>query len=358
MSFSRVLNTTIREYFRTETPNIMRRRRLLAWLKSKGLITTGHGGLQHEWKVRTKRVPLQYYADAERLAFARSSKRRAVSVPWRSIVVTDSHTKMEQLQQQNAEAIIKAVAMVGKELSEDITEGFCPELFVNGDATGNDRRIWGLETALKGTSPASGGYIATNSGSYAGLSTVLGALGGTWTGTWPNGDGDYQYDAWSGLLVDYSDAAWATAVSSPATFKETAVEALRYGIINSERNDNKLDLILLDKEMYRQFLDTLDPKERVMVERNRKDSKTVSLGFGDVQHFDGVDVTWEHGVPANTGYGLCMDGMELMSMQKSLFSPEVKDFDIEGMSMRFAVDFYGNMKLNPRKLVKFYNYTT
>ena len=353
-SFSRVVHSTIKEYFRKEEVNILRRRRFLALLRGAGRITTGHAGESPDWKVRYKRAPLIQYADAESASFVRRSKRLTATLPWRSYLVTDQVTKMEKLQNNKTEAIIKIMANVAKELAEDLQDQFCEELFVNGDATGNEKRIHGLESALKGTAAASGGYVVDNSGTYAGLSTVLANYGGTWTGTWPDGTGDSHYDFWSGLLVDYTDTAWA---ASTKTWPNTCIEAMRYGIIHAERNDRKLDVILLEKSLYRQFLDAIDDKERIVIDSNKGKSPLYNLGFGEVQHFDGVDITWEHGVPANTGYGVVLDGVELMSLQPTLFSPEMKDFDMEGMSFRFAVDFYGNMRCNPRKLAKWKNVT-
>lgn len=350
MSFSRIVHSTIREYLRREEVNILRRRRLLALLKDKGRITYGHKGTQLDWKVRHKRAPILQYADAEQLSFPRRNKRLTATLPWRSYAVTDSVTKMERLQNKGVEAIVKIFANIGKELGEDIKDQFCEELFVDGAASGNEKRVHGLDTIFQGTSPNANGYIVTPAGTYAGLSMVLANYGGNWTGNWPDGYGDSHYDFWSGLQVDYTDTAWDPTTK---TWPNTNIEAMRYGIINAERNADMLDVILLQKELYRQFLDSIDEKERIAVHRSKEKSSLVSLGFNDVQQLDGVDVTWEHGVPSGVGYGLCLEYAELCSLQDRLFSPEIKDFDISGMSFRFAVDFYGNLKFNPRCHVKF-----
>ena len=43
-----------------------------------------------------------------------------------------------------------------------------------------------------------------------------------------------------------------------------------------------------------------------------------------------------------------MDEMELCSLQGQLFVPEGPDYDIAGMSYRFSIDYFGNLRCNPR----------
>jgi hypothetical protein len=116
-------------------------------------------------------------------------------------------------------------------------------------------------------------------------------------------------------------------------------------------------MILLNDELYRLFLGALDSEERLVVERGDKKGGLYALGFTDVVNFDGCDISYEYGIPTNLGYGFAMEQMELRSLQPQLFVPEGPDFDISTQSYRFSIDFFGNLRCNPRYMAKFVNAT-
>lgn len=342
--WSRIVNTTIHEYIREEEQNILRNRKLLALMQSKGRITFNHAGDQMDWKVKYKRAPMQGYADSDTLTFSRRDRWKTANLEWRGYAATDSMTKSERLRNKNTEAIIKIYDQIAKSLMEDMEDQFGDELYVDGNATGNSKRIHGIESFLGTSGAASGGYIASPSDTYAGLSTVLGNYGGAWTGDWPSGSGDAHYDFWSPTIVDYTDTAWT---ASTKTWPNTCLEALRFGILKGKKNKSKrgmLDVIMLNDELYRQFLDKLQAEEQINVTRNQSKGGLYALGFTDVMNFDGVDVTYEYGIPSTVGYGWAMDNVELCSLQGQLFVPEGPDFDIATQSWRFSIDFFGNTK--------------
>lgn len=350
--WSRIVNTTMHQFIREEEINILRNRKLLAMMKSRGRITFGHSGDLMDWKVRYKRAPIQGFTDSDTLTFARRDRWKTAQLDWRGYAATDSMTKRERLINKNTEAIIKVFSQIGSSLMDDIEENFCDELYVDGNASGNSKRIHGIESFLSNSGADSNGFIGVANDSFAGLDCTLGAYGGTWTGAWPSGTGDAHYDFWTPLIVDYTDTAWT---ASTKTWPNTCLEALRYGIIKGKKNKSKkgmLDLILLNDELYRQFMDKFQAEEQVMINRGDKQG-LIALGFSDVINFDGVDVSYEYGVPQDAtnngiGYGFAMEHMELRSLQGQLFVPEGPDFDIASQSYRFSIDFFGNCRWNPR----------
>lgn len=355
--WQRIAHTTIHEYIRKEEENITRNRKLLAILRSKGRITFDHGGDMMDWKVRYKRAPMRTITEGDTLTFARINRWKTAQLEYRGYAATDTSYKMEKLKNKGTEAIIKWFSQMVENLMKDIEEYFQDELYVDGNASGNEGRIHGFDSWFGNSGAASSGYIATSNDTYANLSTVLGNYGGSWSGNWPDGKGDPEYDFWTPLIVDYTDAAWA---ASTKTWPNTCVEAIRYAITKSQKNRAKrgmLDLILLDPEMYRGYLEKQETKERLIISRGEKPSGLYALGFSDVTNQDGVDITSEYGVPANVGYGINFDSLELCSMQGTLFDSQLPDFDIASQSDRFAVDFYGNLKGNPRYQVQFKNVT-
>lgn len=355
--WSRVVNTTTSNFIKGEEINIVRNRKILALLRSKGRITFNWGGDNMVWRIRYKRAPLQGYLDSETLTFPRRDRWKTATLEWRGYAMTDSMTKGERLKNKSVQQIVNIYDTIAKALMEDIDDHFGDEFYVDGNASGNSRRIHGIESFLGGATPDSDGFIAVNNDTFAGLSTVLQTYGGTWSGDWPSGSGSAEYDFWTPLLVDYTDGSWSATTDN---WPNNAIESLRFGIIKSQKNKakrGKLDLIVLEGELYRQFLDQLDEKERINLRSTTTSSQLIKMGFSDVQNFDGVDVTWEYGTPADTGYGLNCDQMELRSMQGQLFQPEGPDYDIASKSWRFSIDFYGNMVWNPRYFVKWKNYS-
>ncbi len=164
--------------------------------------------------------------------------------------------------------------------------------------------------------------------------------------------------------MDYTNTAWIAATK---TWPNTCHEAMRFLIIKLKKNDSQkgmVDTIFLDGELFRQWEALLDTKERVMVMPGGPGSKPTlrSLGFGDVQTFEGVEVTWEFGVPADAsgnpqGYGFNVDEMELCSLQDRLFVPEGPFYDEASLSDRFAIHMFGNMTWNPRYFGKVAQYS-
>lgn len=367
-NWSRVVNTTIRQYVRGEENNILRNRKLTALLRERSRITYNCSGTDLDWKVRYKRAALAGFADADTLTFSRKNRWKSAVLPWRGYATTDSMTKKERLQNKSVEAIVKVYDNVAKLLVEDIEDQFGDELYVDGNASGNSKRLHGIESCLGGGTNtiniSTGAERAANAAdrvgapddTYAGLTTGLLDYGGTWTGSWPGGTGDAHADFWTPVLVNYTSTDFGGAAD---TWAAQGDEAIRYGIIKSQKNRSRrgqLDLILLESTLFEGFLNLLDGKERFNSRAGRQEGSLAKLGFSDMVNYDGVEVSWEYGVPDAVGYGFNVDEMELCSLQKQLFVPEGPDFDIASQSYRFSIDFFGNLKMNPRCMVKFATY--
>lgn len=370
--WARVVNTTIREYIRGEEPNVLRNRKLTALLRERGRITFNHAGEQLDWKVRYKRAPLTGFADADTLTFSRQQRWKTAVLPWRGYASTDSMTKKERLMNKNIEAIIKVYSNVAKLLLEDIEDNFEDELYIDGNAAANAKRMHGMESALGDDgntmditsvvgaerSANAADKAAAPNDTYAGLVTQVGNYGGTWTGSWPDGTGDAHFDFYSPTLVNTDSSGFGGATNDVAGQID---EVLRYLIIRSQKNKSRrgqLDLILLVSDFYEALLNLIDTKERFVARPGRNEGSLAKLGFTDVVNWDGVETTWCYGVTASTGYGVNVDEMELCSLQGQLFVPEGPDFDIASQSWRFSIDMYGNLKMNPRCMGKVFNYAT
>lgn len=359
--WSRVANTTIADYVKGEENNILRNRKFYALLKQKGRLTFNHTGDSIVKRIRFKRAPMLGYADGDTLTFARRDRWKTCTLDWRGYSITDSMTKKEKLMNAGKSQIIDIFSDIGKSLMDDMEDQFGEELYVDGNASGNQKRFHGAESFFGNGGAAAAGYIGSPSDTYAGLSTALGNYGGAWNlsggnSTWPIGTGDSHYDFFSPLIVDYTDASWAAGTD---TWANNAVEALRFGILHSKKNKSKkgvLDYIELDTELYRLFQQANSGLQQININRGGGEG-LVSLGFGDTINFEGVDVTYEYGLPTGVGYGWNLDQVDLMSLQDSLFKVEGPDYDMATKSHRTSIDCLGNMWWNPRFQLKFQSVT-
>lgn len=347
-------NITINRYIRGAIAAIARKRILLAMLQSKGRVTNNYSGKMVEWKLKYKRSPLTPFDDGDSIVFQRQDKHKTARLPMRAYVVSQSLNKGDKLMNSGKEAIVKKWSEMVDEMLDDIRDQFCEQLVqVDGNAAGSTSRVHGLESMFSATGSSGASLVGTNNDTYAELSTTRGNYGGSWTGTWPDGYGDAHYDFFSPLVVDYTSSLGASSggwTSSTKTWANTCVEAIRFAIINTQRNGNDLDGFLIEKNLYRQLLDHVATNERLVVNRNQ-DAALTKLGFKGI-NIDGVDVYWEQGLTAGVGYGLCFDEIELMSWQDQLFKSNTA-FNLETVADRVAIDFYGNLRVkSPRCFCK------
>ena len=345
----RLAQTTHQKYIKEVEDATLRNFKVFAMMQDRGRQTNNHSGLEFQWPIMFKQAPVQGLSAGGGITFAQRDRWRTARLGWRASIVTDSITKSERLQNNGEEAIVKVFGGMLKRLGKDLTDNYSLQIYNDGNAAGYENSIHGIESFMSVSGAATNGYVGVNNDTYAGLSTALASEGGNWTQTgaataWPDGSGDAHYDYFTPLVVDYTDGSWT---ASTKTWPNTCLEAMRYGIIQtSGRNrskDAQLDMICLDRSMYRQFLDKAQAEERIMVARSDKQS-LVSLGFRDVVNFDGIDITSEYGVPAGVGYGWGIDLLQLMSLQDSLFKPDGPYYNESDQSYRFQVDVHGNMR--------------
>jgi hypothetical protein len=121
--------------------------------------------------------------------------------------------------------------------------------------------------------------------------------------------------------VDYTDTAWAGRDQDLAQHLQGG-PALRHRQGQEEQVQARpAGPDPLNDELYRQFLEELDDSERLIVKRGDGQG-LYALGFTDVVNFDGVDVTYEYGIPSGLGYGWsAWTTLELCSLQGQLFVP-------------------------------------
>lgn len=359
--WNRIVNTTIRNYIRGESDEIKRNRKVMAMLRKRGRILYNQSGDGFDWKVRYRRAPMTVNNGEQTLEFSRVNRWLTAFLDYEGYVVSDSITKRERKKNRGQEAIVKVFSNKMKLLTADIKDQFAEEVYVDSGATGNDGRMSGIETFMgnNGTINITDGTQRSANAAdpagypnstYATINCTLGNQGGSWSSgdinkTWPFGRGDAQYDFFSPVIVNYTSSAF-----SGTDWATNAVEALRFGVdaINTRNvgEGGQVDMVELDRGLYRQYKDNLDSKERIIIE---PDLELRSIGFKDVIAQDGVEITSEFGIPEGVGYGWNFGNMRFRSMQEDIFHAEEVDFDPAARSWRCVVDCLGQYQFtSPR----------
>jgi hypothetical protein len=363
--WARSIATTIVNHLREEEIASLRKFKFFAALEGAGQIRTNMSGRGFDWEIQYRNHnPSGNNGETPR-SFARENLWKKAELEYRGAQVTDAIYKKEMLENRSAQALVNVAGKMASRLLTSMEQYLAREWVQDGYATGNELRFHGIESFMGATQTIQEGAAGATarsantadrfyypSDTYAGLSTVLGAYGGSGdaSATWPDGDVDAEFDFFSPVIVN-ADSSYFGA----STWKDNCAKALREAIHQTRRNDTKedqIDMVLLDRRLYIDFLNTLDSKERVIVSRT---NGLRSYGFTDVFEFDGVEVGSEVSVPAGTGYGLAVGNIELLCMEGQLMTSEGPFYDEITQQYRYVVSTLGNLKFkSPRNFFKLY----
>lgn len=361
--WARLTATTIADYAKGYEDKLLAKRILLAAMKKKGNISYNRGGDTFTWQVPYRLAALTVNDGETPITPARQDRFKRATLDYIGYTLADMMTKREKLKNKGTAALIDYYSEMSQMLMSDAGQRFSEELYVDSSATGNSGRLTGVESmmALNGTvTITSGAQRSANAAdivgypndTYAGLSTALGNYAGSWgtttaqtgvSSTWPAGGGELSYDFYSPIVVNYTSTSF-----SPSThdWANQCVEATRYLITHMNRyvqDRGSMKAILMDRDLYRQYLNKLDSKERI---NTSSELGLRSLGFEDTFSQDGVDITWEYGMPASVAYAYNIDNMELRSMQDVIFETVGPKYNELQQAYYVIVDFYGQLKFH------------
>lgn len=363
--WARTIGTTLVTHLKEEEQTTFRKFKVFAALEGSGRVAMNQGGRGFDWQVRYRNQPVTSNNGESPRVFARHNLWQRAYLPYRGYTVTDQVTKREMLENRGAQALIDVAGKMASRLQESMQEHLSKEVYIDGNDVGNENRWHGLESIFK-----TNGTINVNDGSkrvagdpadpfgypddeYAGLSTQLGYIAGSQleSGSWPYVTVDPEYDFYSPIVVNYTSTYFGGAT---ATWKDQCIEAIREGVQHAKRNDTResqIDMILVNRKMYIDFLNRLDSRERAIV---TKTSGLRSYGFGDVVELDGIEVSTEYAVPNGVGYGISIGNLEMKCMEGQLMVGEGPYYNEELQSYRYAVSVLANLKMkSPRNFVKF-----
>jgi hypothetical protein len=361
--WARAIGTTITNYLRQEEIAVLRKYRVYAALEASGNVLTNQSGRGFSWEVKFRQQPVSGNNGETPRTFARHNLWKTGKLDYRGYQVTDAIYRREMLENRGQQALINVAGKMAQRLQESMESHLSREVYVDGDAVGNELRFQGLDTMFgyEGTINVNDGtkraYNAADpfcwpKDTYAGLSTELGAEAGSQLekGSWPNVACDPEYDYYSPIICAYNSSYFK---GQSATWKDQCVEAVREAIHQTKRNDTKdsaIDLVLVDRRMYIDYMNRLDSKERAIV---TKTAGLKSYGFGDVFEQDGVEISTEYAVPTGCGYGLSIGNMYLHAMEGSLITAEGPYYSETNQSYRYCASVLANLRfVSPRNFFK------
>lgn len=366
--WSRVIGTTIVNHLREEELATFRKFKIFALLESSGNVVMNQSGRGMDWNVRFRNAPVTGNTGDTPRTFSRVNMWKRAELPWRGFSTQDAIFRREMLENRGQQALVDVASKMAERLKESLEQHLSYQPYVDGNLAGRENDFHGLESflgydgtvdesvtgvATKRTSSNTADRFAYPSDTYAGLSTQLGYYGGgrinATTGTWPNVPVDPEFDYYSPLIVNYNASSFNNLSSGNRNWKVNCVYAMREGIHGCKRNDTKeaqIDLVVLDRKLYIQFLNTYKEQERIVVS---KENGLKALGFSDTVTLDGVEITSEYACPAGKGYGLSIGNMELRCLENQLMVAEGPFYSEETQAYRYACSTLGNFRFrSPR----------
>jgi len=366
--WSRVIGTTIVNHLREEELATFRKFKVFAALEASGNITMNQSGRGMDWNVRFRNTPVSGNTGDTPRTFARQSLWKRAELPWRGFVTTDSIFRREMLENRGQEALVNVASQMAQRLQESLEQHLAYQVYSDGNAVGKENDFHGLDTFCKATQTINESQTANPfagraadvddrfglpNGTYAGLGCGPGLYGGgrlSGTSIWPVSPVDPEADFWSPVVINYNSSKFLGAgATSGNNWQDNCVEATREGIFQCKRNDTReaaIDMVVLDRNLYIQYLNRLNSTERALVTRS---TGLRAYGFTDVFEQDGVEITSEYSVPAGKGYGISIGNMELHCLEGQLFTAEGPFFQEELQSYRYSCSVLGNLRFrSPR----------
>ena len=362
--WSGIVKTTAPKYLKNFEDNTMRGRKWLAALKSKGRVMYNKRGSSTKWQVQYKEPPVEDYADGGVVDYSRQDLWQQAELDWRGYISKDAQTIKEELINAAGETqLINRYKEIVPNLAKAMANRIGLELYVDGNATGNQNRFHGIESFMGYTAAGAANKVATPNDTYAGLSTVLGNYGGAWSDDlstqpnatlskdWPFGQGDTQYDFWSPKLANYVGTDWTGTGTWASTCERVLREVSTWcKLINGEG----IDEYLLAQDLYTGYLAVQGTKQRILVGTNNGGE----LGFDSSYTQEGVKLSTEYGITAGIGYGLNYGAMELDVLGSQLFESRGPDYSPHTPGWLFFISCFGNMRFNPKGFAKLANFTS
>ncbi len=351
----RVAEATISQWAKRVSEETVGNYALLALLKAKKRLEYKNKGVNFRWTVRKDRHPLKGFPDNVPIPFSRKTTKTHAVLEWAGYHTEDVITLQEKLQNGGEWAFLKVFANREEDMRRGVMESMASEWYGNGTASGaNTTPFTGIEGMMSvGAQTATDELASIHTATYAGLSTVPGAVSG-------NTADSILSRLWTPAIVNTTH----TPASGIRNWSEFADEYIRKGLLTADFGKSRRpDLILLTKDSYEDLLNILANKETLHFSRG-EGLKTSKFGFEGFVEVDGCQVGWDEGIPAtdpqgNTvdGYGFTIGELMIKIMGDQLWTAKV-EFNQNMQGDEIFLWCLGQMCFkSPRHFVKFVRLT-
>jgi hypothetical protein len=280
---------------------------------------------------------------------------------------SDFYPEQEFLMVQGAPEMIKdRYAAKSEDLAQAMTERLCNAFWLDGNVAANAYDFVGLKTAVGyGGTTVAADKVAQPTGTYAGQSTVLANLGGTWSAAlatkpnanlakdFPFGQGSPEYDGTSPLIINTTSTAWT---GSAGTWKTAGVIAANYAkTALMHRAGQSMSSAPVQcvtaSEMFADMKDSFRSNNRQIMPFTDGD-----LGYkGDTLMVDGTVFSSDYAIPAGEAYMFLPQYLEAFFLHSDIFGTYGPEWSLDKQGYLYYASSFGNFKFLPKYLVRFAN---
>jgi hypothetical protein len=364
-----MVTTTIPKFQKGWSDLTIRHRVFLAALAKKGRIEYNASGLENVWQIEFSQPEVTVFNDSgQTLQFSNHDAFRQVSTGWGHYIATDSMGKLQDMANKGDEALVSLFQTKMNRLAKSIKDNIHLECYGDGEAPGRAGHLHGLETFLGVGTVTAGDLVAIPDDTYGKtlLPTKPGSLGGRWSASgttfpnatlakdWPNGSGEAAFDAASPKLVNWSSNAWGTNSTLWEDNCWRSISQTITWLYILGGSDGLPGVCVMSSDLYQGFKNHHEVLRRLMVPHNMSDD----IGYeGLAFNMEGVALTTEYGIPAQTAYMMNMDHIVMRSLHDDLIWVEGPDKVPErGWAWVMAAGFFGNLCFQPKYVAKLYPY--
>lgn len=356
------IHSTIQNFLREVEPIGMRNWRSLDLVKKLGRVKYNQTGTFYDWRLHYRIQPTEDYTPVNINNFVEQDLYETAQLEPRGFKTTDAMTNWEKMINRGQPALIDRFKEIPKAQAKSMFQTLQSYFWIDGNAAGNTGKFHGINSFMGVSGADSGGYIGTNNDTYAGLSTALGAKGGSWTGTWPVGDTlTFEYDYHTPLVVDYTDTLWSAAAH---TWAANAFEVITWSISNGlGRNggwgDDRTSMFgILNNELFRLLALQVHANQQITFQANDAPDAERSVSFGPTLIIENIPWGGEFGVPATEGFLIDFANVEIRTPNAQLFVTDGSDYSLNSDRWRWLQICVGNYIFkNVKNFVKYDNIT-
>jgi hypothetical protein len=335
-AIARQVGTTMQEFVRERIEPIYRGYELLPKMRANGRISGGHGGEFLEMRPRKRRRTITTGAgNALEISYPNTNVHDIVTLPYVEYKLGESYTQFEDLASKpQAVRFFKKSMNLAAECVDDFMADLPPKLYIDGVANAGD--FHGFESWAGHTgSCISDSVLADPSDTYATKSTALG-VSGSWSGDYPAGEGDTEYNWWSPFLVDYNNTLLG---GDEANWAHQWQQALNYAATYMYRlQKKKPNTCVMDAELLLEAQNSLIGAQQIRVDRTASDRDPATPRL----FYNGIELIQEYGCTASAAYLFDIKDVTLKHMGSDLIQVK-EDFSIDEGVYKMLFRCFGNL---------------